>query len=273
MSFFNLLAVEIRRALHRRLVWALIGIAVAGVLAGGIVGFLDSADLDLAKVRANGEEHPAVMRSWWVPGGGDGVLIVGAFLLIMGGLIGGSSVVGAEWRAGTVTTLLTWEPRRLRLHAARLMSAGLCAWVISCALQALFLTAFVPSVLAHGTTSGTDGEWFLGLVAAMSRISLLTALAAVVGASLATVGRNTTAALVVGWGWLAIGENLVRNLIPDLQRFLLGENVAMLLTWADLEGAEFTSSPVAALVTLLVYGVALAGIGAVRFQRYDVAAA
>ena len=32
----------------------------------------------------------------------------------------GASAVGAEYRAGTVTTILTWEPRRVRLLAARL---------------------------------------------------------------------------------------------------------------------------------------------------------
>jgi hypothetical protein len=268
----RLFEVEIRRALHRRIVWVLVGIALAGIVAAGVGVFIDSADLDVALAEARGEVQAAVLRDWWLPGSADGVLGVAAFLLAMGGLIGGASVVGAEWRAGTVTTVLTWEPRRVRLHAARLGAAAVCAAAIAFVLQALFLAAFLPAVFAHGTTAGADGDWFLSLVAAMGRISLGTALAATIGASLAAIGRNTTAALVIGWGWLAIGEGIVRGLWPEVERFLIGENMALMLTWAQLEGADFTRPPIVALTTLAGIAAALVFLGAFRFARQDIAA-
>lgn len=269
----RLFRIEVRRALHRRITWVLVGLALAGVVVAGVLAFTASRGVDPVRARAEGQESPAVMAQWWVAGTGDGLLLVAAFLLAMGGLVGGASVVGAEWRAGTVTTLLTWEPRRVRLHAARLAACAVLATVISFALQALFLASFVPAVVAHGTTAGTDGAWWASLVAAMARVSLLTGLAAVVGASLAGLGRNTTAALVAGWGWMAVGENLVRSFLPDLRPFLVGENTGVLLTWAQLDGAGFSRAPAVAALTLAAYGVALAAAGAARFHRQDVAGA
>ncbi|MGH8991361.1 MAG: hypothetical protein ACRDZ7_07530, partial [Acidimicrobiia bacterium] len=113
----KLLLVEARRALHRRVVWTLLGLAAAGIAIASVVAFTDSADLDLARLRAEGGLHPAVMTSWWVSGTGDGALAVAAIFLAVGGLLGGAAVVGGEWKAGTVGTVLTWEPRRVRLHA------------------------------------------------------------------------------------------------------------------------------------------------------------
>jgi hypothetical protein len=38
-----------------------------------------------------------------------------SFLFLLMAVLGGASFVGAEYKAGTVTTLLTWEPRRTRV--------------------------------------------------------------------------------------------------------------------------------------------------------------
>ena len=111
------------------------------------------------------------MATWWTTGGrgGDSLLLMAAVFLAVGAAICGASVAGAEWRAGTVTTMLTWEPSRLRLHAARTVSAGVLAFVIGMALQVAFLASVTPAVLLHGTTDGTDADWWIGLVAAMAR--------------------------------------------------------------------------------------------------------
>lgn len=268
----RLLTVEVRRCLHRRLTWVLVGLGLLGVVVAGLVAFFTTRNADLAARAARGERSPAVLLDWWVPGTVDGMLGMAAFFLMMGGLIGGASIVGAEWRAGTVTTLLTWEPRRLRVHAARVAAAVACATVISFVLQALFLASFVPAVLAHGTTDGADGAWFASLVAAMARVSLLTAVATVVGASVASLGRNTTAALAVGWGWMAVGENLTRILLPDLRPLLIGENASVLLAWNPLE-AGIDRSPAVALCTLVAYALVLVAVAAVRFERRDIAVA
>jgi hypothetical protein len=267
----NLLYVEMHRALRRRLVWVLVALAVVGCALAGTIAFFDSRDLDVQLVRLQGDTHPAVMEDWWVPGSGDGILSIAALALTLGGLVGGASVVGAEWKAGTVTTVLTWEPRRGRLHSARTGSAALLAFVIACGLQALFLASFLPAVLVHGTTSGTGASWWLDLAAAIVRIAAITACSAVVGTALASIGRSTAFAIVVAWIWLAVGEGILRGLKPGWSRLLLGDSVTTVLTWSppDVEHAVF--GPVTALLVSMSYVVVLVAAGTVSFSRRDVA--
>ncbi len=109
----NLFMMEIHRSLTRRAVRVLIAVAVFGCLVAGVIAMIGSNGKTLDQLRFEGEGHPAVMTDWWDAGTNDGFLAIGTFLLLMGGLFGGATVAGAEWRAGTVTTLLTWEPRRI----------------------------------------------------------------------------------------------------------------------------------------------------------------
>ena len=269
----TLLAVEARRALHRRVGWTLLAVAGAGIAIAGVVAFFDSSDLDLARLRAEGGLHPAVMTSWWVPGTGDGVLAVAAIFLAVGGLLGGAAVVGGEWKAATVGTVLTWEPRRWRLHAARLGACALLAWLLAFALQVLFLAGFLPAVAAHGSAAGADGVWFLALVGAMARIAVIAALTAVLGGAVATAGRATAAGLVVVGGWLAVGENMVRAWRPGLARHLMGDNATVVLTWADLDGVAWSRPPALALAVLVTYVLVAAVLAGAWFRRHDVAAA
>ena len=264
----TLLLIEMRRALHRRVVWVLIVLAFVGIALLGVIAFTDSAGRTVAELHTDGT-HPAVMADWWVAGGGDGILMIAGLPLLLGALFGGASVVGAEWRAGTVTTVLTWEPRRLRLHVARTAACCILAFVISFALQALFLAAILPAVLANGTTAGTDAEWWGALLAAMGRLALLTGAAAALAASLATLGRNTAFALTAVFAWLAVGENLVRGLKPSLQPLLLGDNLSIVLTWAQLESADFTRSPAIAALVIVAYCGVIVVASAVLFLRRD----
>ena len=265
----NLLMSEMRRSLHRHVVWVLIGLALLGIGLLGVIAFTDSAGRSVADLGRDGT-HPAIMADWWASGGADGILIVAGLPLLLGGVFGGASVIGAEWRAGTVTTALTWEPRRLRLHAARLTSAFVLATIIAFVLEVLFLLATVPAVLAHGSTAGTDRGWWIGLVGAMVRIALMTGLAALVAGSLATIGRSTTFALGAIFAWLAIVENMVRGWKPGLQPHLLGENISTVLTWAPLADVEFTRDVPLAVAAIVGYCGVIAIACAMSFARRDV---
>ena len=269
IACMTLLLTEMRRALHRRLVWVLIGLALGLSIVGAIIVFVDSAG-GLSPAQSAGYElHPASMTSWWVPGGGDGWIAVCAFFLAIGGMIGGASVAGAEWRAGTVATVLTWEPRRTRLLAARMGAAGILAAAIATVLQLCSLVLLLPAVVVNGTTAGTDGAWWLGLAGAVGRASALTALAAVLALAIANIGRNTTAALAAITGWLLVGEGLVRGLKPGWARHLLSDNLAVVLTWAPLDGDVASHSPGHALATLLVYTAIPVAAAVALFRRRD----
>ena len=266
----NLVVVEMRRALHRPVVRVLILIALVGCVVVGVIAFTSSAGKSLAELHANGATHPAVMRDWWVAGGGEGALPVASFFLLLGGLIGGATVAGAEWRAGTITTMLTWEPRRARLHLSRTLACAALAFLISFLLQVVFLAALLPATLVNGSTANVDGPWWISLVAAMFRTALLTGIGATLGVALSTLGRNTAFALVVVFAWVAILEGLIRQLKPGLARFLWGENMTLVLTWAQLENVTFRRGPLVALVTVTLYVSVIVAVATLVFRRRDV---
>jgi ABC-2 type transport system permease protein len=266
----SLLVIEMRRALHRRFVRVLVLLGVLAIVVAGVVSFFTSADLDVAAMAAKDQHAPAVMVDWWGADDGDSALAVAAFFLAMGGLIGGASVVGAEWRAGTVTTLLTWEPRRLRVLGARIGATTVLAAVIACALQVLLLAAFLPSVVGHGTTAGVDGEWVWSLIGAIARIGAVTGLAAALAAALATIARNTAAAVVAPFVWFALVEPLVRGLAPERARWLLGDNATVVLNWSAFDHDHGTFSPLVSSLLAVVYAAALVTLSAIAFRHRDV---
>lgn len=264
----NLVVVEMRRALHRRLVRWMVALAVAGCVLMGVIAFATSDTVDRFD-----EGHPAVVEDWGFGTDGEPLLGIAAVFLAIGAGICGASVAGAEWRAGTITTLLTWVPSRRRLHLARTTSAFVLAFVIGTVLQLVFLGAALPAALAAGTTGGADGAWRVDLALSIARISLVTALVAVLAVSVATLGRNTAAALVALAGYALVVENLVRGLRPGLARFLVGENVATVVQWVQLDDVEFHRPPGLALATLAAYLAVAVVAATVAFARRDVASA
>jgi hypothetical protein len=268
MRFVHLTSVEMRRALHRRLVWWMVVLAIGGCAFVGVVAFVSSRDpLELAQ---SASDHPAFMRNWWIAGTGDGFLSIAAVFLALGAAICGASVAGAEWKAGTITTVLTWEPSRLRLHAARTVAAFILSFVIGALLQVLFLASALPAVLAHGNSDGTDASFWSSLAFAIVRISFITALLAVLALSVATIGRNTVTALVVLSAWALIIEGLIRGYKPGLARWLITENVATVVPWAAMTGVQFHRGPNVALATLLFYLGIAAAVAMLSFVARDI---
>lgn len=269
----NLLRTEMRRALQRRAVRILIAVAVVGCALAGVVAYFGSTGKTLTELRFDDEGSPALMTDWWIADANEGFLAIAMFFLFLGAFFGGATVVGGEWRAGTVTTVLTWEPRRLRLHGARTLSAATLAFIISFALQVLFLASFLPAVFLNGTAEGADASFWTALMVVMMRTSVLSAGAAVLAIALATVGRNTAFALITMFTWLIVIEGLIRGLKPSLSRWLWAENIGTVMTWAQLETSDVARGPVMASATLFVYCATIAGLAAVSFQRRDIVAA
>ncbi len=266
----SLLQVEMRRAMHRRVVWVLINVALLGCVAAGIIAFVDSSGKTVAELRYADELHPAVLAHWWVAHQYDGIVLIPAFFLLLGGMFGGAAVAGAEWRSNTITTVLTWEPRRVRLHLARTAACAVLAFVIALCLQILFLAALLPAVFGNGTTAGVDRQWWLSLATVVGRTALLTSIAASLAVALATLGRNTAFALGVVFAWFAVIENLIRGLRPKWTPYLWGENIGSVVQWRP-DGGEFHRAPLLALVTIGVYAAVLITAATVAFQRRDIA--
>jgi hypothetical protein len=269
----KLLTVEIHRAMSRRVVRVLLGLALLGIVTVSVIVFATSSGKAPHELLDPNEAHPAAMATWWDRGSGDAALSVSAVFLLMGSLFAAASVVGGEWKAGTVTTVLTWEPRRLRLHAARVAACAVCAFVLALALQVVFLAGLSVAVAAHGTTTGVDGGWWAGLALNLVRVALLTSASAVLGASLATLGRNTTFALAAVFAWMVVAESILRGIWPRYGRFLWGENLGTVLSWRQLDGVGFSRPPALALATIILYCGVLAVAAAASFSRRDISAA
>jgi ABC-2 type transport system permease protein len=170
-----------------------------------------------------------------------------------------------------MTTLLTWEPRRVRVIVARLTAVLLAAAVIGLVLQVVFTLALLPALLVHGSTAGADAAWWRGLVGGVTRSAVLTGLAAALGASLAMIGRNTAVALGAAFVYLNVVEGVLRAWKPWLGRWLISENATIFLTGGRVNGLSFTRSTVTATLTIVVYIAAVAAVATLLFRRRDVA--
>ncbi len=191
-------------------------------------------------------------------------------LVVVGWLIGASSI-GADWQSRTVTTLLTWEPRRARVLAAKVVAAVLVAAVFTLVAQALVAGALAPSVVAHGTTAGTDGAWLRSLFGVLGRGTALVAVGTAIGFSVASIGRNTAAALGIGFGYFVVLENAVGGFLAGFRRWLLLGNAIVWVSGENGGGEVSGRSVVAAGVFLAAVAAGLVVLATMFFRRRDVA--
>lgn len=265
----RLVAVEVRRLLARRLLLALGVALIAGIAFGAVTTALRSnRDLAGARAKAerqvtqfaaqdverrkaceaekaagrippevncaeSGGAPPAeafyadprfdFARSASGPVNGA---IVGVAML---GVVLGASAIGAEWSAGTFAGLLTWEPRRLRVLAAKL--AALAALVVTIAAVAVAVQLLVYWAIAgtRGTLAGTTSNVVRDLLGRGARGVGLVGLLTLAAASTAGILRSTAGALGAVAGYLVVFETLSRNLRPGWARWLLSSNAAALV--------------------------------------------
>jgi ABC-type transport system involved in multi-copper enzyme maturation permease subunit len=191
-------------------------------------------------------------------------------LVVIGGLLLGASFVGAEWHAGTVTTLLTWEPRRARVLAAKFVVAAVCVFVFMALLLVLFALALTLVASTRGITDHL-GEHFLRSVAGTTlRVAACSSAGALVGAGIAMLTRSTAGAVAIGFGYLAVIEGFVRALRPGWQHYLLADNIAVVMTGDDSGIMRVPVTFTHAAVTVVIWVAALTGAATVAFRSRDV---
>lgn len=239
----RLLLAELRRFRSRRLLLILVVLELMGIAFGGGIAFWN--------VRFELTALPDVFLG-------------AALILVIVGWVLGASFIGAEWHAGTVTTLLTWEPRRGRVMAAKIVAALVSVFVLSMAIQAVLAGMLAFDAATRGTTAGADGTWLAETLGVALRVALLATFGAGVGFGLAAVGRNTAAALGVGFGYVVIVENLVRGLRPQWIEWLASENAGRFLLARPSDFPLLDRSTLgaglylAAVATLILLGTAVA---------------
>lgn len=182
----------------------------------------------------------------------------------------GASAIGAEWPNRTITSQLTWEPRRNRVFAAKYLTAAVSGglWVIGLCLAISAVFSVVAAT--KGTFDAVDSDWFAEYARLILRLGAGGALAAALGASLAMIGRNTAAALGAGFVYLAIVESLVRGLKPSWSDWLLGDNLGVFLARSG-DISHLSHSQVGAGVVLLSYAAIFATVALLSFRAREIA--
>jgi ABC-2 type transport system permease protein len=295
-----LVMVEIRRLMARRLLRWITALVLVGFTFAGIMAYIGSDDSPAAVAEAQARYKTEVANciSGFETGGElppegrdpesfcrDEVWVedprfdysefnwiissLGIPLIALGWLVG-ASFLGAEWHSRSITTLLTWEPRRNRVLVAKAIAATavIFAWIVL--LQVIFSAAMYPAAAFEGTTQGLTASWWTSLGGLIVRAGGLAAFAGVVGMSITAVGRNTAAALGVGFAYLAVVESLIRGFKPQWADWLIGDNVALFLVGPE-DVTHMSHSQLGAGLLLLVYGAVLFAGALAVFRRREVA--
>lgn len=243
----RLLSTELRRFAARRLVRVTTLLALGGIAFGAFIAYTE--DLRLASL--------------------PDIPLGTAFPLVVTGWLFGASFVGAEWHAGTITTLLTWEPRRIRVLVAKAVAGVGSVFVLTATLQAILLAALAAGAAANGTTAGA-GDWLSETASIALRVSALAAIAGAGGFAFAAVGRNTAAALGAGFAYVVVVENLVRALKPSWSRWLFGENAGLFLLGPSNDFPYLDRSQAGAGLYLVLVSLLLVGVATLVFRTRDV---
>ena len=183
----------------------------------------------------------------------------------------GASVIGSDWQTRTITTVLTWDPRRVRVLLTKALACIVVASCFALLAQAILSAALLPSAFLHGTAAGTGGAWLRSVLGVLLRGTGLVAVAAAVGFSVAAIGRNTAAALGIGFAYFVIVENVVGSFLADFRRWLLLGNAIVLVSGEDGGGEVIGRTVVVAALYLTVVAVGLLTAATVIFKRRDVA--
>jgi ABC-2 type transport system permease protein len=304
-----LLAVEIRRILSRRAIYLAAALVLLGMLVAGSVLFARSHRPDRAQTQVQQQKAEAIRRQQVAEcaSGDFGIpqeevppgmtleqycdQIVGApeianplfrleqYRLIAENLSGlfiallmilAASFIGAEWHAGTITTQLTWEPRRNRVLAAKAIAVALFAFVFFVLAQILLFGVLSPAAVFRGTTQGVNSAWFQGAAGVVLRGAAAAALTSAIAFSLASIARNTAAAVGAVFVYIAILEPLIRAARPKWQRWYLYDNLATFISGHRLEFTATGRSVIGAAFLVSIYALAFVLLAMAIFRQRDV---
>lgn len=244
----RLFGVELRRLAGRRLFQWVVALFVAGIVVAGILVYVNND---------GGFRRSDIVSA----------MIGMAFPLLMVGWLIGASSIGAEWGPRTVTSLLTWEPRRTQVLVTKAAAAVTFTAVVVVLLEGAFTLALLPGAAADPPGAGIVWSEH---AATGGRILLVSLVACLLGFSLATIGKNTAAALGGGLAYLLIVENLIRAYKSEWTSWLLGSNMGRVIEGGPGFGlAERTTTGAAAV--LVVYALALLLVALWFFDRREMA--
>jgi ABC-type transport system involved in multi-copper enzyme maturation permease subunit len=241
------------------LVWAVLtnpprGLVVAGGTPGALKRILYPADWP----------HTVL---------GDTTGLGGAIAMIAGVLVAGS-----EYGWGTVKTILTQGPGRLRILAGKAAAMELLIAILAAAMLGVGAAASAILVTADSRTSAWPSA---GLVLEAFGVAwLILSMYAGLGFTLGLLFRQTGVALGVGLVYALVVEGLVLNLLGGADAFkpivsaFPGANAGGLVRWFPSTGPRAAAQPLMgagqASIVLAAYIVLFAVVSALVFRARDV---
>ncbi len=304
----GLIRSEVLRFTSRRLFRSLVALVVAGLVASAVIAFIQSSkdpNAGLAEARRVvadcersvgdvpreqlGEEFrcPSVeelasafdKRFIYADTMPDATRGVAVALFVLAFVVA-ASFVGSEWGTGSITTLLTWEPRRGRVLAAKTIAAAALLAVAMALALAWLAIVFLPVGALRGTLDGVDGSMWWTLAGIWLRGSALAAFAAAAAAGLSTITRNTAGAIGIAFGYALILDNVLGvirggRLRPWLLQHLLPRMLGLPVELQEPGdfGPEIHQTTLTALrpvVLLSIYAVAILAAAYAVFRARDV---
>jgi ABC-type transport system involved in multi-copper enzyme maturation permease subunit len=165
-----------------------------------------------------------------------------ATFTILIGVILAASLGGADWSAGSMATLLTWEPRRILVLLARAIVVATLVFVFTLVIQLVLTGAFALAVSLRGTTGGHPPGLIEASARTMIRVSTMAAAIGIVALSLATLGRSTVASLGVLFGYLILFEGVIAGFSHGTQDKLLVRAAGVVVSRQPILGFHETIS-------------------------------
>jgi hypothetical protein len=306
-----LIRAELRRIVARRAVRLSVLLVAVGIVAGGVIAFATSSSVSDAAYRqqvraanaqvdaqraaaeqciaahggvAGRDVSPAV-RDNCIPAhfasahdprfhrkrlGGILKGTSGVFAIL--GLALGATLVGAEFASRGMTTLLTYEPRRLRVFAAKVVTGMVAMSAFALVSLVALALALLPVLILHGAPIAHGDPSLAGIVGAIGRGTALVALTTGIGMAIATLGRTTAAALGAAFAYIVVLEYILGAVLVHWRPWLLLGNVIVFVSGQSGGGGGVHGrSVLGAGIFLSLVATGLLAIAAASFRQRDIA--
>jgi ABC-2 type transport system permease protein len=271
VSFGALFASELSRLRARRAVRIALLIAVGLTLTVVVI-------MAIRSTGTGPTDHTMRLRALWTVADGrsqdTALLSVAVYLFIVAAGLA-ATAIGGDYRAGTVGTPLTWEPRRVRLVSARLLAIVAVTGAFYLVVTGVLVGSWWLGAATRGSTAVPAGFW--------TDVVLLAArcLATTVGFALVTAGvvlltRSTVGGIIAWVGYLVAVEGVLANQVRGLRAHLIIVNLAAFLEGVPERvtdgggGGTVVVHPSDGLVTLVAVVVVAVALGVAAFARRDV---
>jgi ABC-2 type transport system permease protein len=150
---------------------------------------------------------------------GDQLFALSSILILFGFLLG-ATVIGAEWHHGTLTGLLLWEPRRVRVFAAKLVALLTGVTLVGALAYAAIYGGSWGVARLRGIVGTLSPELHTRYALDAGRGLALALVGAAVGFAISFTLKHTAAAIGVVFAYFSVFELGVRSFVPSSPQWL-----------------------------------------------------